>query len=138
PGLGLQPFASPQDYIARRADLGADQVARSFLKEASMGALFLDTGYRSEELHDRKAMGELAAVPVYEIVRLEAVAEAVAVSGVDASTYPSAFRELLDDASREAVGLKTIVAYRGGFSIDPESPSETAEIGRASCRERRE
>ena len=76
-------------------------------------------------------MGELAAVPVHEIVRLEAVAEAVAASGVDASTYPSAFREALDDASREAVGLKTIVAYRGGFSFDPESPSET-EVVRAA------
>ena len=42
-----------------------------------MGALLLDTGYRSEELHDLKAMGELAAVPVHEILRLEAVAEAV-------------------------------------------------------------
>ena len=131
PVLGLEPFASPQDYVARRAELGADEVARSFLKEAGMGALFLDTGYRSEELHDLKAMGELAAVPVHEVVRLEAVAEAVAVSGVDASTYPSAFREALDDASREAVGLKTIVAYRGGFSFDPESPSET-EVVRAA------
>ena len=131
PVLGLEPFASPQDYVARRADLGADGVARSFLKEAGMGALLLDTGYRSEELHDLKAMGELAAVPVHEIVRLEAVAEAVAVSGVDASTYPSAFREALDDASREAVGLKTIVAYRGGFSFDPEPPSET-EVVRAA------
>jgi len=129
--LGLEPFASPQDYIARRAEVGADEVARSFLKEAGMGALLLDTGYRSEELYDLKAMGELAAVPVHEIVRLETVAEAVAVSGVDASIYPSAFREALDDASREAVGLKTIVAYRGGFSIDPESPSET-EVVRAA------
>jgi uncharacterized protein len=131
PVLGLEPFASPQDYVARRAELGADEVARSFLKEAGMGALFLDTGYRSQELRDLKGMGELAAVPVHEIVRLEAVAEAVAASGVDASTYPSAFRDALDEASREAVGLKTIVAYRGGFSLDPDSPSDT-EVVRAA------
>ncbi len=50
PVLGLEPFASPLDYMARRAELGAEEVARSFLKEAGMGALLLDTGYRSDEL----------------------------------------------------------------------------------------
>ena len=131
PVLGLEPFASAEDYMARRAELGADEVARSFLKEAGMGALLLDTGYRSDELHDLKAMGELAAVPVHEILRLEAVAEAVAASGVNASTYPSAFRDALEEAAREAVGLKTIVAYRGGFSFDPEAPDD-AEVVRAA------
>jgi len=131
PVLGLEPFASPQDYVARRADLGAEEVARSFLREAGLGALLLDTGYRSDELHDLKAMGELAAVPVHEIVRLEAVAEAVARSGVEASTYPSAYREALEEASREAVGFKTIVAYRGGFSFDPEAPDD-ADVVRAA------
>jgi len=131
PVLGLEPFASPHEYVARRAELGADEVARSFLKEAGMGALLLDTGYRSEELHDVKAMGYLAGVPVYEIVRLEAVAEAVVASGVDASSYPSAYRETLEESSREAVGLKTIVAYRGGFSFEPEEPTD-AEVVRAA------
>ncbi len=131
PVLGLEPFASPQDYLARRADLGAEEVARSFLREAGLGALLLDTGYRSEELHDLPAMGELAAVPVHEIVRLEAVAEAVAGSGVDASRYPSAYRDALEEASREAVGFKTIVAYRGGFSFDPKAPDD-AEVVRAA------
>jgi predicted TIM-barrel fold metal-dependent hydrolase len=131
PVLGLEPFPSPDEYVARRAELGADEVARSFLKEAGMGALLLDTGYRSEELHDLRAMGDLAGVPVHEIVRLEAVAEAVAVSGVDARSYPNAYRETLEKSSREAVGLKTIVAYRGGFSFEPEAPTD-AEVVRAA------
>ncbi len=131
PVLGLDPFVSPQDYVARRTDLGADAVARSFLREAGLGALLIDTGYRSDELHDLRAMGELAAVPVHEIVRLEGVAEAVARSGVDASRYPSAYRDALDEASREAVGFKTIVAYRGGFLFDPEAPDD-ADVVRAA------
>jgi predicted TIM-barrel fold metal-dependent hydrolase len=131
PVLGLEPFPSPDDYVARRAELGADEVARSFLKEAGMGALLLDTGYRSEELHDLKAMGDLAEVPVHEVVRLEAVAEAVAASGVDASSYPNAYREALEQSSREAVGFKTIVAYRGGFSFEPEAPTD-AEVVRSA------
>jgi predicted TIM-barrel fold metal-dependent hydrolase len=133
PVLGVEPFASPEDYIARRTDLGAEKVARSFLSEAGLGALLLDTGYRSAELHDLTSMGELAAVPVHEIVRLEGVAEAVAASGVDASGYPAAFRDALEEASRRAVGLKTIVAYRGGFAFDPEAPGD-AEVVRAAGR----
>jgi predicted TIM-barrel fold metal-dependent hydrolase len=131
PVLGLEPFASPEGYVARRGELGADKVARSFLGEAGLGALLIDTGYRSEELHDLHAMGSLTAVPVHEIVRLEVVAEAVAASGVDASRYPSVYREALEQASGKAVGFKTIAAYRGGFSFDPEAPDEM-EVVRAA------
>jgi uncharacterized protein len=131
PVLGLGPFPSPEEYVARRAELGADEVARSFLTEAGLGALLIDTGYRSEELHDPKAMHRLAEVPVHEIVRLEAVAEAVATSGVDASSYPNAYRQTLETSSSEAVGFKTIVAYRGGFSFGPEEPTD-AEVVRAA------
>jgi predicted TIM-barrel fold metal-dependent hydrolase len=131
PVLGLEPFASPQDYVERRAALGVEEVTRLFLREAGLGALMIDTGYRSDELLDLPAMGALAAVPVHEIVRLEAVAEAVAGSGVDAGRYPSAYREALEEVSQEAVGFKTIVAYRGGFSFDPEAPDD-AEVVRAA------
>jgi len=129
--LGLEPFASPADYVARRVELGAESVARSFFREAGLGALLIDTGYRSDELVDLPAMGALAAVPVHEIVRLEAVAEAAAASGVDASRYPSAYRDALEEASASAAGFKTVVAYRGGFSFDPDEPDD-AEVVRAA------
>jgi hypothetical protein len=128
PVLGLDPFPSPEEYVARRAELGADAVAASFLKEAGLGALLLDTGYRSQELHDLDAMAHLARVPVHEIVRLESVAEAVAASGADARSYANAYRETLEKSSTHAVGLKTIVAYRGGFSFEPEEPTEAEVI----------
>jgi hypothetical protein len=131
PVLGLEPFAPPDEYIARRRDLGAEDVARRFLGEAGIGTLLIDTGYRAEELHDLEGMRRLAEAPVREIVRLEAVAEAVAPSGVDASAYPSAYTDALAEAAREAVGLKSIVAYRGGFGFDP-APPEQAEVIRAA------
>jgi uncharacterized protein len=131
PVLGLEPFASPQDYLARRAELGAVEVARSLLGQAGLGALLIDTGYRADELHGLQDMAELAAVPVHEVVRLEAVAQTVAVSGVDAGGYPNAYREALEEVSRGAVGFKTIVAYRGGFSFDPEAPAD-ADVVRAA------
>src|SRR5207302_9677821 len=52
-----------------------------------------------------------------------AVAERVAASGVEASRYPDAFAEALADVAVDAVGFKTIVAYRGGFAFDPARPS---------------
>lgn len=131
PVLGLDPFPSPEDYVARRRDLGAEKVTRSFLEEAGLGALLIDTGYRSDELHDLGAMGDVAAAPVHEIVRLEGIAEAVAVSGVDAGRFPDAYRDALEQASGNAVGLKTIVAYRGGFSFDQDAP-EDAEVVRSA------
>jgi uncharacterized protein len=131
PVLGLEPFASPDEYILRRGEVGADEVARRFLGDARLGALLIDTGYRAEELHDLEGMRGLAEVPVHEIVRLEAVAEAVASSGVDASAYPGVYADALGDAARGAVGLKTIVAYRGGFAFDP-APPEDREVIRAA------
>jgi predicted TIM-barrel fold metal-dependent hydrolase len=131
PVLGLDPFASPEEYVARRVELGAEKVTSSFLGEAGLGALLIDTGYRADELHDLQAMGALAAVPAHEIIRLEGVAESVAASGVDASRYPSAYRDALEKSSVKAVGLKTIAAYRGGFSFDPEPPDD-AEAVRAA------
>src|SRR5204863_1814909 len=103
PVLGLEPFAAPDDYLARRAELGADEVARRLLAEAGLGALLVDTGYRAEELDAVEEMHALAGVPAYEIVRLEAVAEAVASSGTDAGGYPDAFRRALAEACRNAV-----------------------------------
>jgi uncharacterized protein len=131
PVLDLEPLASPEDYVARRLDLGAEEAARLLLREAGLSALLIDTGYRSDELHDLGTMGELAGAPAHEIVRLEAVAEAVAASGVDATLYPSAYRDALEQASRAAVGFKSIVAYRGGFSFDPEEPGDDDVAGAA-------
>jgi uncharacterized protein len=131
PLLGLDPFASPEEYVARRLDLGAEEVARRLLREAGLGALLIDTGYRSDEVHDPRAMADLAGVAAYRVVRLEAVAEAVARTGVDASSYPSAFADALEEASGEAVGFKSIVAYRGGFRFDPDPPEER-EVVRAA------
>ncbi|HEY7281217.1 MAG TPA: amidohydrolase family protein [Actinomycetota bacterium] len=123
PVLDLEPFPAPDDYLRRRAELGADEVARRFLAEAGLESLLIDTGYRSQELHDLDGMRQLSGRPVHEVVRLEAVAERVAVRGVEAASYAAAFADALEDECRDAVGLKTIVAYRGGFEFDPEPPS---------------
>jgi predicted TIM-barrel fold metal-dependent hydrolase len=131
PVLDLEPFPSPDDYVARRRELGADVVARRFLREAGLASMLIDTGYRPEDVRDPEGMRELAGVPVHEVVRLEGIAESVVQTGVDAHAYPSAYEDALREASRHAVGLKTIVAYRGGLAFDPDPPQE-ADVIRAA------
>jgi uncharacterized protein len=123
PVLDLQPLPSPDEYLARRAALGTEEVHRRFLRSARLETLLVETGYMAADLLGPAAMGSLAAAPAHQVVRLEAVAEAVAREGVDAAAYPDALARALEEAAAEAVGLKTVVAYRGGFGFDPTAPA---------------
>ncbi|MDP8978387.1 MAG: amidohydrolase, partial [Actinomycetota bacterium] len=80
-------------------------------------------------------LGGLARVAAHEVTRLEAVAEACAADGVPAVDYAEAFVERLEAAAAHSVGLKTILAYRGGFAIDarPPSPEEVTAARVAGC-----
>jgi uncharacterized protein len=123
PVLELPPLVSPDDYLTRRAELGAEEVHRRFLRSAGLEALVVETGHLAADLLGSAAMGLLAATPAHEVVRLETVAEAVAREGVDAAAYPDAFARALEEAAAGAVGLKTVIAYRGGFGLGPLRPS---------------
>lgn len=133
PVLELQPLPSPDEYLARRAALGTEEVHRRFLRSARLETLLVETGYMAADLLGPAAMGSLAAAPAHQVVRLEAVAEAVAREGVDAAAYPDALARALEEAATEAVGLKTAVAYRGGFGLDP-TPPATSEVVDAAGR----
>ncbi|MFD2352764.1 hypothetical protein ACFSTC_30965 [Nonomuraea ferruginea] len=87
PVLGLDAFISPEEYLARRARLGVVAVNRLLLGAAGAGHYLIETGYRADEVVGPSGMAELAAVPVDEVVRLEAVAEQVAASGVSAAGF---------------------------------------------------
>jgi hypothetical protein len=134
PVLELPPLPSPDQYLERRAELGAEEVHRRLLRSAGVEALLVETGYTiAADVLSPAAMGSLAAAPAHEVVRLEAVAEAVARRGVEAAAYPDAVARSLEEAATAAVGLKTVVAYRGGFALDPTPPS-TREVADAAGR----
>jgi predicted TIM-barrel fold metal-dependent hydrolase len=99
------------------------EVNRRLLRAAGTQGLILDTGYHSGEIATPAAMAAIVGVPTWEVVRLEAVAEDVARSGATAERYPSAFADALAARAEHAVGLKSILAYRGGFAIDSTPPS---------------
>jgi uncharacterized protein len=136
PALDLPAHAAADDYLARRAELGPDEVTRRFLGGAGVGALFVDHGFATDGLLTPSALGRAAGAPVGEVVRLEAVAEAVADAGVDAAGYGEALREAVavrTDAGADPlpVACKSVLAYRAGLDVDPTRP-EPAEVARAA------
>ncbi|MFJ4481507.1 amidohydrolase family protein [Streptomyces longwoodensis] len=133
PLLGLPRHAPPEDYVARRAELGAREVTRRFLSAARTGVFCVDTGYAPLPLTPPAALARAGGGTAHEVVRLEGVAEAVAARGVDAGAYADAFRAAALEAVRRpgVVGVKSVAAYRTGFDLDPARPSD-AEVTRAA------
>ncbi len=133
PVLDLPKFATPEDYIARRRELGASEVNKRFLSAGGFEALLVDSGNRPEELCTVEELGRIAGVPSREVVRMESVAEQVAeTGGITAAGYAEAFELALRDALHEnVVGLKTILAYRSTLAINY-TPPEPGEVARAA------
>ncbi|WP_349632426.1 hypothetical protein [Streptomyces lydicamycinicus] len=124
PVLGLAAHAAPDDYLARRHELGAAEVTRRLLAASGIDHYLLETGYGGAEILGTDEMSRASGRPVDEIVRLESVLEEVARSGVAAADLPERFRETLTARTVNAVGLKSIVAYRFGFDFDPARPAD--------------
>ncbi len=123
PLLGLPAHVPADEYLEHREQLTNEDVAARLLPEAGLERLLVDTGYRGDELLGLDELGRLAGAPTDEVVRLEALAERVALSGVGAVEFGNAFRSALDAATSTAIGLKSIIAYRFGLDFDPTPPS---------------
>ncbi len=125
PILDLAPTATPDEYIARRNEIGGEASNRRLLRAAGVAELLLDDGLLCDGLVDGPELAELAGTPVRRIVRLEQVAEAVVGDGVDATGFATAFRERLHaelTGLDAGVGCKSVLAYRHGLDIDPAEP----------------
>jgi uncharacterized protein len=133
PVLDLSAGVPITEYLDRRRQLDPHTVARRMLRAAGLSHLLVDTGLAASELLDPGQLGTLADAQVREVVRLERVAERVAGEGASATGFASSFVAALDQASRNAVSVKSIVAYRGGFPLDP-SPPSAAEVREAAGR----
>jgi predicted TIM-barrel fold metal-dependent hydrolase len=133
PVIGLPPHAELPDYVARRAELGADEVSKRFLALAGTSVMCVDTGYEPEPITSPAELGDLAGAVAHEIVRLERVAEDVAAAGVGAGAFAGAVRSALATRTAGAAGVKSIAAYRTGLGLLGERPSE-AEVTAAAGR----
>lgn len=122
PVLGLEPLAPLDEYLAQRRDMGAAEANRLLLRSTGTSEYLIDTGMPDTRLLDPTAMAARADARVREIVRIERVAEDLAAEST-AAGFVAKFPETLAARSREAVGLKSIIAYRHGFDIPAERPS---------------
>lgn len=133
PVLGLDPHPDPETYLARRTELGTEEVNRRLLAASGIGHFLVETGYRGERILGPGRMSAVTGRPADEVVRLESVAEQVVADGTGAAGFAARFEEALWQRSRTARGLKTIVAYRHGLDFDPRPPTPnevTAAAGR--------
>jgi len=66
PVLGLPPHAELPDYVARRAEHGADEVSKRFLALAGTSVMCVDTGYVPEPITSPTELGDLAGAVTHE------------------------------------------------------------------------
>jgi predicted TIM-barrel fold metal-dependent hydrolase len=133
PVLELDRHAPADEYWEQRVTLGEQEVTRRFLHAAGVSDWVIDTGYRGREIMTLDGMSAASGAAVHEIVRIESVAESLVDDGIAAADYEEAFRSKLRTAAADAVGLKTVIAYRCGFAVDW-APPTAAEVVDAARR----
>ncbi len=131
PVLGLPPHTDVATYLARRQELGTNEVARRFLTASGIGWFLVETGYRAEEILGPVSIARACGARAAEVVRLESVAEQVAGAAPSAAGFAEAFATALGERAQHAVGLKSVIAYRYGLDFDPQPP-DAGEVRRAA------
>ncbi|MBN9740615.1 amidohydrolase [Amycolatopsis sp. A1MSW2902] len=132
PILDLPKHAPAEEYLARREELGAQEVNRRFLRSAGSTDYLLDGGFLPESLTTTQDFAALADARAHDIVRLEQVAEDV-IRGTSATGFAEDFAAELDRRTATAVGVKSIAAYRVGLELSGERPVP-AEVEAAAGR----
>jgi predicted TIM-barrel fold metal-dependent hydrolase len=125
PLLDLEPHVPAERYMERRVELGTVEVNQRLLRACGISHLLLDTGFTSSTLLSPPEMAKSANGVSAEVARIEKVAEEVAMTGVGAKEFLEAFTTELRRQAEQAIGLKSIVAYRFGLDFDPERPTES-------------
>jgi uncharacterized protein len=133
PVLGLDPAATtPEAYLAHR-NLPGTGSAQRLLSAAHCASMLVDTGYAAPGSLSLAQLSELSGAAVSEVVRLETVAEDIALAGCTAAGFAAGYRDELQRRTAAAVAVKSIVAYRHGLDFDPARPGKrevTAAAGR--------
>jgi hypothetical protein len=113
---------SEEEVLARRAELGLDELARRSFAAAHLEMALLDDGFLPGrilplEWHER-------FVPVRRLLRLEALAEDLLGPARSFDDFLERFRAALDPPPANVVGLKSIAAYRTGLDVGPVAVDE--------------
>ncbi len=120
PVLGLEPYASAEDYLARRQELGAE-ASRLLVATAGIETFLIDTGMEDQRLCSPAEIAAVSGGTAYEVVRLEALAEELINNETAAPDFPDAVEQALQEST--AVAAKSIAAYRTGLDLPTDPPS---------------
>ncbi|MGH3357340.1 MAG: amidohydrolase family protein [Nocardioidaceae bacterium] len=121
PLLGLEQFAEPAAYIARRAALGSQEVNARFLQAADVSDFVVDSGFDPDLVTSPERTAAYAGGNGHEIIRLERIGEQALTNGARDGTFGERVRERLTDGG--AIGAKSIAAYRVGLALPPQQPT---------------
>ena len=127
PLLGLAAHASADVYWQRRCELGNSESSRRLLAATGTTTYLLETGFQGDDVLDVDAHSTASGADVREVVRLETVAEAVLRETDSGAAFLTTFTDRLGQETADAVGVKSILAYRHGFDIPDGRPSR-AEV----------
>jgi predicted TIM-barrel fold metal-dependent hydrolase len=134
PVLDLSVGVPIDEYLARRAELGPEEVASRLLRAAGLSHVVIDSGLGNPEPRAPAELGAAAGAEVREVVRLERVAEGLAHDGVSASGFAAAYVQALAESTIRAVATKSVLAYRGGFTTDLRDRPSPTEVRTAAGR----
>jgi len=133
PILGLPAFATGEEYLAARAEIGFEESTRRFLRASGISDYLIDGGYMPELLLPESELMELADATSHAIVRLEIVAEAAMTDAASAPDFLERLDALLSAHAETAVGYKSVAAYRCGLDLAPERPGAAEVLAAASA-----
>lgn len=125
PLLDLPRHASAAEYLERRNSLHITEVSRTFLMASGIHTFLVDGGFQPERLLSGAELASLAGAVSLDIVRLEHLAETLRPSR-SGSEFVAAVRSAL--ASGQAVGAKSVAAYRVGLSLPDARPSDSSVL----------
>lgn len=114
--------------LATRNKLDTISLAERLFRAANIDTLVLDTGFPPlEECVSPEQMGQSGHCRAVKLLRLEVLMQQLVVEYSDFNELLERFdMELSDIRGRGYVGLKSIVAYRGGLQVIERSKDEAA------------
>ena len=102
---------------------------RGLFTDAGIRGVVLDPGWRlGATTAQAGLLSELIGCPVRPILRLEPIIDRLIEEGADAQDVFFAVQEAVNQAPAQGYrGFKTIIAYRTGLQVDPDSTLERAQ-----------
>ncbi|MCP3817023.1 amidohydrolase family protein [Streptomyces sp. A3M-1-3] len=132
PVLGLAPHCPPEQYLARRRELGGPEATELLLRYCGIAEFLVDTGLPGD-LTTPRELAAAAGGTSREIVRLEQLAERTADTTKDGDAFLAAMDQRITAAAHTAAGFKSVAAYRYGLDLAPDPPAP-AEVRETAAR----